>query len=68
MRPTRLSRLLDQGMGGALADFVRAERANGTGWRAIAAALEQETGEAVSHMAIRSWFADELDDEIGGAA
>ena len=64
MRPTRLSRLLDQGMGGALADFVRAERANGTGWRAIAAALEQETGEAVSFMAVRAWFADEAEDQV----
>lgn len=68
MQPTRLSRLLDQEMGGTLEAFVRAERAKGNGWRPIAAAIEALTGEPVSHMAIRNWFADDLETPVDGAA
>jgi hypothetical protein len=68
VRQTPLSRLIDVQLGGTLAALVRNERSQGKDWRTISALIFERTGTRVSYESLRSWFADELSDTLGGAA
>ncbi len=68
MRSTALSTLIDTRLGGGLRDFVIKAREQGDDWRSIAAEISDLADRRVSHESLRSWFADEADLPIGGAA
>lgn len=68
MRQTPLSRLIEKTLGVNLREYVILLRSSGKDWRSIAADLTERTGEPVSHETVRSWFADEAETPIGGAA
>ncbi len=68
MRTTPLSRLIDIQMAGNLRDHVRDCRAEGVDWRSLAADISERTGTRVSYETLRSWFEDEADQAVGGAA
>lgn len=61
---TPTHQLIESRLGGrrSLARFVAERRKRGLGWRAIAHDVCAETGIAVSHEALRSWFGAKRED------
>lgn len=65
--PTALYELIETRLGRPLLDWVNERRPIPVvmSWRELAAALERETGTAIAHETLRTWFSDDEDDVDG---
>jgi hypothetical protein len=65
---TPLYRLLEEKLGGSLADYVARKRTAGMSWRAMASDLSATTGVEVSNEALRLWFSHRIQVRVEVAA
>lgn len=61
--PSPLYLLIEERLGGPLADYVASHKAR-MSWRAMAADLTAKAGVDVSYEALRGWFADRITVEV----